>query len=341
MKGKFKVLTAIIIMAVFFGCNDKADNTQANSSTGNAALDKLNNLISKDSTDHTLLYERAQLYYENRYYDGVIEDLNKAIAMDSLQPGYYHLLSDAYMDYFKSKDALITMEQCVDLFPKRIPSMLKLAETQLILKQYDSSLQTCSNILSINAQNGDAYFLMGMNLRSMGDIPRAKNAFRKATEFDPELTDAWIILGQIFEDESDPRALDYYDAAINIDRENPLPWHSKAYYLQNAGRVEEALDIYRQINIIDKTYLDAYLNAGLIYMSMDSIENAFEQFDIMVKTKPQFYLSYYYRGMAHENMGRLEAAKEDYNTSLRLNTKFDKAQRALARIMENEIEGTN
>jgi len=327
-------------LTLLVACNGKNDAVET-ASEKDTALEKLNVLIESDSTDHTLLFERAKLYYENGYYDGAIEDLNKAIAYDSLQPAYYHLLSDTYLDYYRSMEALMAMERCVDLFPERIPSMLKLSETQLILKQYDESLQTCSNILSLNPQNAEAYFMMGMNLRSTGDLARAKNAFRKATELDPELTDAWIILGQIFEDEKDPRALDYYEAAINVDESNPIPWHSKAFFLQNADRIEEAIEIYRHINIIDKDYLDAYLNAGILYYSIDSLTQAYEQFNIMTKVKPQFYLSYYYRGLVNERMGRFDKAREDYETSMKLNAAFDKAQKALNQLNDASSRDTS
>jgi len=329
-----RIYSIIILVSIFlFVSCDNKDKSQLPKETGNEALDEINRLIQSDSLNHSLYYERAKMYYDNSYFDGAISDLEKALLFDSLQAEYYHLLSDTYLDYYRSKEALLTIEKCVKLFPERIPSLLKLSETQLILKQFDNSLQTCSNILTLNPQNAEAYFMMGMNLRSIDDIPRAKDAFRKSTELDPELTDAWIILGQIYEDEKDPQALDYYDAAINIDMKNPLPLHSKAFYLQNNDRVPEALEIYRQINLVDRSYLDAYLNSGILYMSMDSIDRAFEQFDIMCKIKPQLYLGYYYRGMVYESMGKKELAKADFNSCLKLNTKYAKAQQAL-----NELE---
>ncbi|MBT8233118.1 MAG: tetratricopeptide repeat protein [Saprospiraceae bacterium] len=337
MVSKILKVTLACLIIIFIGCKEDKPKTELKS-TGDAALDQLNQLISKDTTDKTLYFERAKIFYANNYFDGAINDLESAIKLDSLQPEYYHLLSDAYMDYSKSKDGLLTIEKCTKLFPERIPSLLKLAETQLILKQYENSLATTSRILTINENTAEAYFMMGMNLRSVSDLERAKVAFIKATEIDPDLVDAWIILGQIYEDEKDPKALDYYDAAINVDRQNPSTWHSKAYYLQNNDRISEALSIYRQINIIDKNYLDAYLNAGILHLSLDSIPQAYEQFDIMIKVKPQFYLSHYYRGIANEMLGRIDQAKVDYETSLKLNGNFVKAKDALEALAAKASE---
>lgn len=302
--------------------------------TGSPELDKLNSAISRDTTDHTLLYERAKLYYNNAYYDGAIADMVKAIGYERKNPDYYHLLCDIYLDYYKSKDALLTIERCVELFPKRIPSLLKLSETQLILKQYENSLATASRILTIDPQTAEAYFMMGMNLRSVPDIERAKVAFRKATEIDPELVDAWLILGQIYENENDKRALDYYEAATNVDRKNPATWHSKAYYLQNHSQEDQALEIYRQINLIDKNYAEAYLNAGILYLDRDSIKQAYEQFDILINIKPTNHLAHYYRGITNELIGKIDNAKEDYKTTLILKPTFTKAKAALSALNE-------
>jgi len=328
--GLRRVVLCVLIGTSFLQFSCKTDaSVKVEKKTGSPELDKLNIAISKDSLDHSLLFERAKLYYQNNYYDGAIADMVKAIGLERQTPDYYHLLCDLYLDYYKSKDALLTIERCVELFPKRIPSLLKLAETQLILKQYDNSLATASRILTIDPQTAEAYFMMGMNLKSIPDIERAKVAFRKATEINPDLVDAWLILGQIYENENDKKALDYYEAATNVDKDNPATWHSKAYYLQNNGREDEALELYRKINLIDKNYVGAYLNAGILYLDRDSIGQAYEQFDILINIKPTNHLAHYYRGICNELLGEVEKAKEDYKTTLILKSSFTKAQTAL------------
>jgi len=328
--SKFILVIVLCYASILqYSCKTETSSIQPEKKTGSLELDRLNIAISKDTLDHSLLFERAKLYYENSYYDGAIMDMVKAIEYERNNPNYYHLLCDVYLDYYKSKDALLTIERCVELFPKRIPSLLKLSETQLILKQYENSLATTSRILTIDPQTAEAYFMMGMNLKSVPDIERAKVAFRKATEIDPELVDAWLILGQIYESENDTRALDYYEAATNVDSDNPATWHSKAYYLQNNGKEDEALTIYRKINLIDKNYAEAYLNAGILYLEKDSIKQAYDQFDILINISPTNHLAHFYRGICNEIVDEIELAKQDYITTLRLNPRFTKAQKAL------------
>lgn len=323
-------ILGILIITLLASCKPEGDAKIV--STGDATLDQINEVLRTDSTDHRLLFERAQLYYNKGDYDASIADLILAIDLDSSVYQYHHLLSDAYLDYYKSRDALRVMEQAADQFPKNIPTLLKLSETQLILKMNEASLMTLARLLTVDDQNAEAYFMMGMNFRAVNETDRAINAFQTATELDPELLDAWLILGELYESKNDPQALQYYEAAINVDPDNPSAWHSKAYYLQNNDRIPEAIDIYKKINTIDKYYIDAYLNAGILYMAMDSLVPAYEQFNIIANLEPQNHLAYYYRGLVNKARGNLKAAQADFQNSVNLNPEFSKAQNALMNL---------
>jgi len=327
MKLLLKVALGIAIFALL---QCKADTSKEKVvSEGEAALDKLANLIRKNPMDHRLLYDRAKLSFDNGNYDQAILDMKNAIEIDSMVPEYYHLLSDASMDYYRSKDALLAMQKAGEVFPKRIPTLLKLSETQLILKQNEESLYTVARILTIDPNNAEGHFMTGMNFRAMGETDRAINAFQKATELDPDLTDAWLIIGDLFEQKGEPIALKYYEAAINSDPDNPATWHSKAYYLQNNGKDDEAIAIYKKISSVDKNYLDAYLNAGILYMTKDSLDQALEQFEIMASVKAQDHRAYYYRGLCYEKLGNISAAKSDFQNCLNLKPDFEKATQAM------------
>ncbi len=300
--------------------------------TGGTDIERLTAHIKTNPSDHKTLYQRADLLNQAQRYNDAINDLRAAIKLDSLVPDYYHLLSDCYMDYYRSKDALIVMEEAAALFQKRIPTQLKLSETQFILKQYEPALMTIARIHTVDNQNAEAYFMTGMIFKEMEETDRAINAFQTATELDPELVNAWIILGGLYEKKKDPIALQYYNSATQVDSDNPITWHSLAFYLQNSGKDLEAIEIYKKINVMDKSYVDAYLNAGILYFSMDSLEQAYEQFNIMTAVKPQDFIAYYYRGLIQEAKGDLTLAKEDYLTSLKLNPDFEKAQKAISNL---------
>ncbi len=325
----FFFLLSLIIVA----CGSKENKGEkGDGKIEDQALMDLTEMIREDPKNPELLFQRAELYYQHGAYDEALDDLGAAQKIDSLKPEYYHLLADVYMDYYKSHYALKTMEKVVSLHPKRVPSLLKLAEFQYILKKYDKSIYTCNEVLGVDRTEPEAFFMLGMNFRAMGDIERAKNSFQTAVEFDPQLIDGWLLLGTIYESENDPKALTYYERAVLMDPESVEALHAKAYYLQNHGNIPEAISIYRSINELDPQYTDAYLNTGLLFMEQDSARQAREYFNLYVKKELTNPLGYYYRGISNEALGDLKNAKLDYEQALRLSPGYEDAKKALEAI---------
>lgn len=329
------VILIVLILILASSCKKEQaviDSNNAEIQSSDPVITQITEAIKSRPGDHSLYYERAGFLYERENYELAIVDLNKAISIDSSQADYYHLLSDVFLDYYKSGEALNIMENVVKRFPERIPSLLKLGELQLILKQYDASFFTVQKILNLDNQNAEAFFLMGMLFRAQDDKERAINSFQSAVEIDPEIVDAWIILGDLFAERDNNIAERYYDNAINLDPENMQTYHAKAYYLQNNQRTNEAIRLYKIINSKDPQYSDAYLNTGVLYLEMDSLEQAYEHFNILVKISPEDHLGYYYRGITLLFGGNEEAAKADLEQCLVFNPAFEKARIALEEV---------
>jgi tetratricopeptide (TPR) repeat protein len=322
-----RILVYIGCLIFVFGC--KTDESKKEISSGFPEIDLMSNDIVRDPTNADLYFQRAKLYYENGKYDNTILDLQKAMTIDSINPEFYHLLSDAYLDYYNSNDALSTMRKVLALYPERVASLLKMAELKYILEDYDGSILTVNEVIRIDPHNAEGFFMLGLNFRALKDIDRAINSFQTAVEMDSGLTDAWMILGEMYEAKKDAKALKYYESAILSNPKSMQALHSKAYYLQNHGDINGAQEIYRNIIVEDKMYTDAYLNSGLLYLGSDSIQRAFEQFNNMAGIAPTNYMAYYMRGITHEKMGKKDLALKDYESAYNLNKEDSKVQEAI------------
>jgi tetratricopeptide (TPR) repeat protein len=322
----------LLVFITFVGCKKKTDDQNQVQKTGNAKLDRLNAQIEKSPKNADLYYARAEQYFELEGFDEAIADLNKAISIDSSKVDYYHLLADAYMDYFKSFKALKTLETAVMRFPRRIPTMLKLSEFQMILQMHKESMKTIDQVLQIDPQNAEAFFMFGMNFKEMGDTARAINSFQTAVENDPELVDAWINLGQLHAALGNAIAGRYFETATRIDPKNIEALHARGYYQQSIGDLKGSLATFRKINRIDPKYAEGYFNAGLLLMDMDSIPAAYEKFDAAIKASPVHIQAFFYRGVAAEILGKKQQAKADYEQALKLAPDYTKAKEGLERV---------
>lgn len=335
MWKKFFQNAGMLLLIVWFGCKNPADKENP-ALTGDPELDALTLEIDKKPDDPNLYFMRGRKYYEKASYDNAINDLKKAIKLDSLNPEYYHLLADTYLDYYNSQEAIHTLQYLLILYPERIPTLLKLAEFKHIVEDYDGSILTVNEVVRLDPQNAEAYFMLGMNFRALGDTVRAINSFQTAVELDSGLTDAWMILGDLYEAKNDPKALRYYDSAILSNPQSMEALHSKAFYLQNHGDIAGAKQIYRDIILKDKNYEGAYLNLGVLYMEQDSMDAAYEQFNILAGINPKNYMAYYMRGQVHEKKSRIQAAKADYESAHNLNSKDERVVKALERLSKME-----
>jgi len=332
MNKIFNVSCIVLVVLLLFACERdiKADtSTSQIPNTGNPTIDNITKKIRQNPTDPTLYAGRAGAYYQVGGYDEAITDLAMALRFDSTNVEYLHVLADIYMDYYKSSLALATMQQAAQMYPERIPTLLKLSEFQLILKQNSASLKTVDQILKLNANESEAFYMMGRNFHDMDDIPRAIGSFQKAVRLDSDLLEAWIYLGELFDKKDHKDAIKYYDNALEVDSTNLDALNGKAAYYHQRGQLDEAIAIYHLTNRMHPQYSDAYYRAGVALLEQDSIEAAYKQFDMSIKMEPTKVMAYFYRGLAAEIKGDKAGAINDYQQALNLSPKFERAQKAL------------
>ncbi len=335
MKKNGNAIFFVFMLAVIFvACTkEPSKSNDVNfTPTGNPVIDGFSKEIAANPDNASLYAQRAAAYYELEGFDEAISDLKTAIGLDSVQIPYHHLLADVYLDYYKSREALETMYQAEKLFPKSLPTKLKLSEFQFILKRNTQSLKTLDNILKIDPQNADAFFMIGMNLKETGDTTKAINSFQTAVEHNPDLIDAWILLGKLYAAQNNPLAPRFFDNAIALDTSNLEARMGKAVHYQRQGDWDQALDTYKKIIHIDPQYANAYYNIGLLHFEKEAYDKAKDNFSIATKVDPLNDRAYYYRGLASEFLKDFSSAQKDYEQALRINPDYAFAQEALARV---------
>ena len=132
----FAMLASVLALFLLSACGDDQQQQEAAQivPTGDPEIDQVSQQIAGDPENADLYALRAEVYYDKNSYDQAIADMTVALALDSLNLDHHHLLTDIYLDYFRSRLALQTMERAVAIAPNDIPSLLKLSEIQLFLK---------------------------------------------------------------------------------------------------------------------------------------------------------------------------------------------------------------
>ena len=340
MNFKIQLFTFTLLSIFFVACGSDASSNNATGTTEettlpslNPEIDKLNIAIQESPEDAALYAERGQALWDVQGYDEAIKDMEKAVELSADTPEYYHSLANFYMDYFRSRKALKIMETAGMKFPERIPTLLKLSEFYLILKDYGAANRTLDRIQKVSPLNAEMFYMRGTIAEEQGKLEEAESAYRFATENNPDMVDAYLKLGDLTALTDPKTALKYYNNAIRVNPENIDALTMKAFHLSNImNNLEEAQDIYRDLLKIDPKNKTAYHNSGLLYLDMDSLDRASIRFTEAIKASPTAVESIYYRGVTSELKGDVSAAKDDYERAIKMNPGFEVGKEALARV---------
>ncbi len=314
-----------LVVLIFFLMTCQTSDQQSKQNT-----DTLDVLPTEMSVEK-MLWNAQSFMDEQRYLDAV-KILTEVIRRDSLNRVAYHLLADAYLDGLESRKALETMEQAGEIFPDSIPTLLKLSEFQLILRQYKAALQTLERIHQLQPAQADAYFMKGMVRKELGDTSGSLLQFQYATREDPQLLDAWINAGQLSAAVGKEDAPAYFEAALRI-----MPHHIptlQAYAQMRAEQqeFEHAIELYTQIIKLDTDHSASYFDLGLLFLDLDSISKARDHFNMAVATDPGYGRAYFYRGLTSELQGDQNKALADYQQALQIDPEDQDAQEGVQRL---------
>ena len=326
----------VFLLCSLSACQDPAPIAESpeQTSSGDPAIARLNAAIAADPDNADLYAQRATMWYDKQNFDGAIADMSAALAIDSTNIEYHYNLADVYMDYYRSRLALRTLERASRLEPDNVETSLRLAEVQIVLKQHPEAIQSLNEVIRVDPRNPDAYELLSTNFLQMGDTARAIKAAEEVTEIDPDRADAFITLGRLLFAKGLPRAEQYFDAAVAIDRQDAVALHARADFLRDNDRIAEAIDGYRNASRADRQYVAGYLNAGLLLMEQDSVAQALDEFDLVIKNDPVNIKGFFFRGYARELLGNTDGARADYKVALRFAPEYQLALDGLARVGE-------
>jgi tetratricopeptide (TPR) repeat protein len=309
--------------------------------SGDALVDSLLRVAYADPGNLRANVELARLYVnkagqaaneaERREWFDKAEDFYvKALSLDSCNFRFASELADVHIELMQSEKALRTLERAAACWPDSLQVQLSLADIQYLMESYEASNSTLKRILARNPYQAEAHYLMGRNLEEMKDTLRAINSFQTAVEENPELIDAHIQLGLLFDRKRNPLALKYYDNVLRLDSMNFDALFNKGWYFHQRGKENEMLHWYREAATKHPDRPEPHFQLGLYYYGQKNWERSREHFDrgitVNALTCPGCF---YYRGKIAQAQGRNDEARKDFEQAVALDPDFEEAKKEL------------
>ena len=101
--------------------------------------------------------------------------------------------------------------------------------------------------LKLDSTNAVANLNLGMLLGELGKLAEAEQAFRAAFKADPHSAQAAYNLGVLLSKDRPEEALTWCQRAAELGPANPKYGYTYAFYLNQAGRRDAALQVIRQV----------------------------------------------------------------------------------------------
>ena len=225
-----------------------------------------------------------------------------------------------------------------------------LIQTYFILGRYNEMIEIYDGLIKKDKDNAEHYIGRGLAFYKLKDFETAEKDFRKATELDPGISDAWGNLGAIYLTQKDvAKAEEYHLKAISLNDEAEMSYYDLGkiqIYKQDYEKAKEYLekavnlnsnieilqllaDVYQTLNDTDKalsilvTLMDDIpddvnnlIQIGNLLTNIKEYEKAVDVFSRAMDLDPKNSIIYKGAGLALMNLGKYEDSYNAFSLAL-------------------------
>lgn len=322
--------SALIIVFSLTACTNKTGSGEARLS--NPPYNKLTDSIQAEPKNAALYFKRGTLLYSNEEIALAEKDLRKSW---QLQPDEEYALGVSTLLKQKNQDEAIRfLEEALKKLPNSLFIQLQLAQGYRSKGQLKRSLELCNQIISRYPNNIDAYLLKAEILKSQNKNAEAIATLEKAYQLAPGDVELVHTLAFDYAEAKDPKALSVSDSLIKADTEksHAEPYYFKGVYYSNTGNYPEAIKQFDKAIQTNYTFINAYINKGIIYYDQKKYKEALTVFTLAAKVFPNEADPYYWLGKTQEAMESKDEARLNYQRAYGLDKTFTEAKEAANRL---------
>lgn len=335
LKTRAPFCGALVLCMALVQCS--VPQTGTNAAPQGLSVDSLEAAIIANPNTPEPYHARALYRTSQGNPQGAFEDWGLALKADSSFAPAWENRTDMLYRMQSMEACLEELNACVRLAPESTACLLRRAEFNIHLNQFERAFDDLNEALRVNDQLHEAYWMKGKIYASNGNAEKAISSYQTAVEVNPEFFDGFISLGLFLAEMQDPVAEEYYRSAIELRPQSVEARYNLAMFMQGSGRLDDALDTYRQILAIDSTNATASFNQGYIHLEyFANYDSAAFWFTEAIQRLPYYHQAFFNRGLARESMSDLSGAISDYSEALRIKPDYTVAALAKERALTSQ-----
>lgn len=190
--------------------------------------------------------ERVPVEQRSSLRDATAEAIASLKSRPDDMTSHYNL-GNLFIARSQMPEALGEFEIASRLQPDALPVYVNMSLAYNSLGQNDKAEASLRRALQLNPTNSAAQLNLGMLMAEMGKMPEAEHAFRAAFLSDPHSARAAYNLGVLLSKNDAGEGLTWCARAAELGPENPQYGYTYAFFLQQSGKVDQALRVLRAV----------------------------------------------------------------------------------------------
>ena len=209
--------------------------------------------------------------------------------------------------------------------PKNLRALVGLAATYAFQQDFEKTFQYVNEALRIDPKYRDAYVLKGSTYSQQGNMKLAKSSYETAIQQDPEFFEAYFYLGLLYQSENNPVCIEYFATALELRPSILEVKYQLAYSRELYGQLEGAQELYREMA---HDTIDLYVARGLFHQgyikqfTQSDLDSAVYFYKSAIETEPTYVEAWHNLGLCYVSQGDKTRALQSFAKALKYNPDF-------------------
>ena len=291
------------------------------------AIDFYRHALIASQNDIVLWAKLADLLqkHDRTNYESITQCYNHMARLEPANANIFYELGHLYLRKEDRFSAVNAFKRAIEIDPANAFYHNSLAYALVQLQDYEGAITEYQKAIRINPDNEWTSIVsqaLGAIYHQVKDnMEAAILAYQTAIVLDPNNVDAYMSLGEAYQDRNDlDNAVECYCKAVQLDPNIPRVYCNLGLVLWEKGCIDEALIAYHKAVALNPKYEIAYNNLGVIYLDgLNKPEEAIIRFTLAIKNNPNYALAYYNKGRCYQEMRDKSGAAKYYQMAIDIN----------------------
>lgn len=218
--------------------------------------------------------------------------------------------------------------------------LLQKASAYSSLKDYNSMLNVCEEILKDDQNSIFGLICKGTALEQLNRITESIETYEKAKKIAPSVFEIWHNLGNVYiKNNQKDLAVEHFLKAIEVgEGKNYVSWNdlAKLYYEQK--QYDLAINAYKEAIAAKPDYVTPWIGLGNLYIHLKQFDKALDAYSQALSLQSTNLEALYGKALAYEGLGQYQQALNLYDKTFLLNPNFQSAFEGRQRMLR-KIDG--